>query len=983
MPQPIESLHSVWPQLSLLLDDALALPQDERAAWLDRLSISQPEAAALEGTLRRLLASHADAEFLHTLPRMTQPAAQDARTLAAGTLIGPWQLVREIGAGGMGTVWLAERADRQIKRPVALKLPQSSWAPGLSERLARERDILASLDHPHIARLYDAGLDEVGRPWLALEFVSGRPIDAHVREQALGLRERIALVLQVAAAVSYAHSRSVLHRDLKPANIMVSAEGQVRLLDFGVAKLMQGGQSHTSDLTLKAGRALTPAYASPEQLRGEPLAAASDQYSLAVVAFELLAGALPYDAPRGNAAALQQAIAAGELLRCSAVAPSAASRRALAGDLDAILAKALALQPSDRYDAVDALADDLRHWLQGLPVAARPEPWWRAALRWLRPRRTPLALGLLVLLVLGVALGVGATALAMLALGAGLVAALWQARRANAQAAAARRESARARAVQGFMLDLFRANSDRHPDPQRARQATARELLDLGAARLESALHDAPEARIEVMRTLGEVYTLLQLEGQAVPIWQRRVALAREVHGPASVELAQALIELSSALHATPQRALILPALEEAGRILDALGDRRSVTRGEWYTRMAQCHQVLSLARMQEYADHAVRVLREQPGAGAGADGDDDRLATALHLAARARVLAGEPQAAEALYRESLDQLARLASPPQLHLGQSETALAECLMAQDRREPAIEMLERSLERRHRIFADDDPSLIWAESALALLLHQVGRRIEARELHRSCLERVLRVKGEHDPLYTGRVRLHCARSWAAEGRLAEAQRLAEQVVTVRRAHYAQALVLANSLREWACILTALGRFDAARALFEEALPMAQTNAAGAAHPSMLNAFHLDHARLDVALTQPDRAVARLALFTRAPGTGPSAPRGEECERDLLLSKAALLHHDVAAAGDGAARVVAALSSPPAARTHPALRAEAQVHWARCLLIEGQLGAAIEPARSALAWYRAQDDAASPALAGAAALVEELQRMAAPG
>ena len=300
----------MMPDLRTLLDEALALPAAERTAWLESLT---DERAPLRDTLRGLLAAHGDVEtgtFLATPPELARAgdAALDDVRLAAGDMIGPYRLIAELGSGGMGTVWLAERSDGQLKRQVALKLPHLTWGGALAERLSRERDILASLEHPHIARLYDAGVDRQGRPYLAMEYVDGQTIDVYCNQRALPLGDRLGLLLQVAAAVAHAHARLVVHRDLKPGNILVTADGQVRLLDFGIAKLMDVDRTEESSLTLLSGRALTPEYASPEQIRREPLSTASDVYSLAVVAYELLAGARPYRLKRASVAELEEAI---------------------------------------------------------------------------------------------------------------------------------------------------------------------------------------------------------------------------------------------------------------------------------------------------------------------------------------------------------------------------------------------------------------------------------------------------------------------------------------------------------------------------------------------------------------------------------------------------------------------------------------------------------------------------------------------------
>lgn len=217
--------------------------------------------------------------------------------------MGPYRLMRTIGQGGMGTVWLAERADGLVNRPVALKLPRRGWPDRrLLERLAREREILASLNHPNIARLYDAGVTVAGQPYLALEYVEGRPIDEYVRDEQPDVRRRLGLFLQIALAVAHAHAVLVVHRDLKPTNILVTGEGHVKLLDFGIAKILDEGQSVDTPLTELSGRPLTPEYASPEQVAGAPLTVAADVYALGVVLYELLTGVRPHALHRRDGA---------------------------------------------------------------------------------------------------------------------------------------------------------------------------------------------------------------------------------------------------------------------------------------------------------------------------------------------------------------------------------------------------------------------------------------------------------------------------------------------------------------------------------------------------------------------------------------------------------------------------------------------------------------------------------------------------------
>ena len=437
---PLSAFGANWPALSVLLDEALGLPVPERSAWLERLA---GERATHREALKTLLARQSlveTADFLGTLPVIdTPPPESPAGKLAAGGRVGAYRLLAEIGAGGMGTVWAAERADGLLSRRVALKLPRIVWGGAFAERLARERDILATLEHEHIARLYDVGVDVHGRPYLAMELVEGVPIDAYCDSHALSVRDRVVLLLQVTTAVAHAHARLVVHRDLKPGNILVTAQGQVKLLDFGIAKLLEAGSTRSSALTELAGRALTPDYASPEQIRGEPLGTGSDVYSLGVVAYEVLADARPYRLRRGSAAELEEAIATAEPRPASAAATVPAAKQALRGDLDAILGRALKKGVGERYPSVDAFADDLRRHLRGEPVQARPDSALYRASRFLGRHRWAAAM---------------TTALLVSVIAGGVLSA-WQARVARAEEARALSEVGRQRAVRDLYVETL------------------------------------------------------------------------------------------------------------------------------------------------------------------------------------------------------------------------------------------------------------------------------------------------------------------------------------------------------------------------------------------------------------------------------------------------------------------------------------------------------------------------------------------------
>jgi serine/threonine protein kinase len=399
-------------QISRLLDQALPLDEAGRRLWLETLSDDYQD---LAGPLRQaLLPEFHDKNFATFLQSgdLDDYGATAATGLQAGERVGPYELIRLLGAGGMAEVWLAKRADGVFKREVALKLPSLTRVRReLEQRFARERDILASLEHPHIARLYDAGIDPKGFPYLSMEYVQGELLTDWCDAQRLDIRARLRLFLQVLEAVQYAHERQVIHRDIKPSNILVTQAGQTRLLDFGVATLLDNGDAaQKTPLTTMYGHALTPIYASPELIRGDPTDAKSDIYSLGVVLFELLTGDRPY---RLNAGAsrgiLERAIAAAEVRKPSTqiVQEAWGARgatheqltRQLRGDVDHIVLKALEKEPSARYLSAAAMADDVQRYLDGNP-SPRKRPamaigwesscaaiaWWsrsrRARRRW-------------------------------------------------------------------------------------------------------------------------------------------------------------------------------------------------------------------------------------------------------------------------------------------------------------------------------------------------------------------------------------------------------------------------------------------------------------------------------------------------------------------------------------------------------------------------------------------------------------------------
>ena len=552
---------SQWNTLSHLLEEALDLDATERTAWLERQAGIDP---SLRAALRELLAAHAGngpSTFAGDLPTFPVPNESVCPELACGVCVGPYRLVRLLGRGGMGEVWLAERADRIVSRQVALKLPATTMPHRkLAERFAREREILARLTHPNIARLYDAGFAADGHPYLALEFVEGVPLTQSCDDRHLGVDARIALFLQVLAAVQYAHNNLVIHRDLKPSNILVTREGNVKLLDFGIAKLLANdGSAEETDITRVGGHALTLEYAAPEQVTGAPLTTAVDVYTLGVLLYELLTGARPYRLKRGSLGEIEEAIASVDPIPLSRATYTDAAlaarsttaprlRRALAGDLDTIAQKALRKEPEERYASAGSLADDLSRHRAHLPVTARPASFWYRIVRFVR--RNALAVS-------------AASAIAVLLVAASVVSLALMHR--------AEREATVANAVKNFMTDIFRASTIDQRDDKLVRDMTAPELLDRGARNIGTSLDDAPAAKASLLQLFGEMYEQLGFPDRSLRMHEQSVAVAAGAHGKDSREYALALLEkawVTYVLDKNPDPPLAM--IEEARQVLAA-----------------------------------------------------------------------------------------------------------------------------------------------------------------------------------------------------------------------------------------------------------------------------------------------------------------------------------------------------------------------------------------------------------------------------
>ncbi|MFT7776357.1 protein kinase domain-containing protein [Roseateles sp.] len=592
-----------WQRLSALFDELAELPADERATRL--AAVRPPELAS---RLARMLASLPDGEdtVLAALPGFDAHLAQalaepEGLPPQAGDRFGAWCLAELLGEGGMGQVWRAERADGLYQGEAAIKLLRNDLAtPGLAARFARERTLLGRLTHRGIARLLDAG-EQNGRAFLVLEYVAGRTLSEHVRALALPLAARVKLLVDVARAVEHAHAQLIVHRDLKPSNVMLDEVGATKLLDFGIAGLLDdSGQQADHQLTLVAGRRLTPAYAAPEQITGEPVGAATDIYSLGVMLYELASGELPFGRRGLSRTALEHAVLHGQARRIARTTdgvegsgeagpgrPVDAHRAR--GDLEAVAAKAMRRDPAERYASVGSFVDDLERWLARRPVSVRAEDWRHRAHLWLR-RNTALAAG---------------ATLVFAALSAGLAVSLWQ--RGEAQAAA--RESEQ---VTGYLAELLSAAS---PDRNGGRQPTVVELLDRKRQELATRFNDQPEVKDRIFDTLTKTYFALQRFDVAAPLAEQRLAHARQSFGDEDTRTEDAAVSLAGIHTAVAGGQPIIDLLEPLLRRWDArygpLSEKSHGLRLHLLTaygrlgRFADAERELALARRSNDAIHA------------------------------------------------------------------------------------------------------------------------------------------------------------------------------------------------------------------------------------------------------------------------------------------------------------------------------------------------------------------------------------------
>ncbi len=738
-----------WQRISSHLDELLALDESERAAWLEReiadyeLRAEVAELAAGAEQPSGVLDAGAG-DYLETLLR-DEGLLDPEPSAPEGLSIGPYRVVREVGRGGMGIVYLAERADGQFENRVALKLLRPGFdGEEVIRRFERERRIVARLEHPAIARLLDGGVSADGRPYFAMEFVDGEPLTGYCDRRALSIEDRLRLFEGACDAVQYAHGRLIVHRDLKPSNMLVTGDGRLKLVDFGIAKLLTD-EDEAVALTRPGERhPLTPAYAAPEQFADEPVTAATDVFALGVVLYELISGVHPFEGAGSSGRDLEQAIRGTDPVapsrsatrsgsqRVARTTPTATDRaaarsvssgalgRRLAGDLDAIVMKALRKDPSRRYPSALALREDVGRHLGHRPIEARAEGAAAKASKFVRRHRV----------------GVVVAALLALSLGLGVATTLWQARQKVAQAA-------RAEQVTEFVTSLFESAD---PTQARGRDITAHEVVERGAERVERELAGQPEIQAEMDLVLGRINDKLGLSEEALALLDRSLGRAPLGRGRASQRIrADALRAKGAALvnlgRAAEAESLLLEAAAEHRRLAGA-HDVEVAEDLDWLSIALR-----SLGRLDESED-AVRRSFELRLAAFGPE--HPKVAGSYNNLAVMQRERGAYDQAEANYKRALEIRQRALGGDHPETADTLNNLAALYYHRGRYAEADRAFEQVCEVYGRLYGERHPRTMMGLNNRATVLLRLGESQRSEELYRSILAYWQETAGERHP-----------------------------------------------------------------------------------------------------------------------------------------------------------------------------------------------------------------------------------------
>ena len=826
-----------WSQISALLDEVMDLPADERTAYLE-------DACADDPALRREVESFLEAEanapnFLnddaaHHAGALLPDAPASPTLLSSGQQLGAYRVVEQIGRGGMSAVYRAERADGTFDQEVAIKVMRADFrSDDFIQRFLNERQILASLNHPNIARVFDGGTIEAGHPYFVMEHVEGIPITTYCDERQLSITARLALFQTVAEAVQHAHQNLDVHRDLKPSNILVAEDGTVKLLDFGIAKLLPTGAGTTNPNAPETRTGLhlmTPEYAAPEQVKGEAITTTTDVYALGILLYELLTGYRPYQLGQRSTYEIVQAICEQEPTRPSTIVTQARDevrdgattrpapdhisrargtnanelRRLLSGDLDAIVLKALRKAPGDRYPTVDALVDDVERYMTNQPVLAHAGSIAYRTRKFVTRHRTGvLAAAAIVVLTIGFTAAV-------------MVQSVQLAReRDRAQA-----EAAKANQVSQFLVDLMGQANPYADNPDSGDDVTVRAVMDRGAERIDE-LDDQPAVQAEMLDVIGTVYRELGLFDHAQPLLERSLAMHRRLaDGPDSTT--------ATSLHHLAQLHQEQGNYEQAESLFrEALSIRRAVLGNQHPNVAATLSQLGSLLWFNkgEYApaDSALRAALSIRRATLGNAHID--VAASLNTLANVNHRQGKYDQAEPYYREALTLYReRLGRHPNVAIVQSNFAA----LLRDRGAYAeAERQQREALAIHRETVGDESIDVALDLGnLARILLEQGRLDEAEPLFQESLAKLKALYGAMHP-YIARTEYHFGQLYLRRGGLGAAERhLATAREVTQEVLPPQHVMQANPPLGLGLLHVAAGQPEAAEPLLRESLAIRQ-------------------------------------------------------------------------------------------------------------------------------------------------------------
>jgi len=806
-----------WRRIDDLFQAALDCTPEGREAFLATACDGD---LALRHEVESLLAAYNENSFTSTPAFADAVRVLEQTQAVAGTLIGSYRILREIGRGGMGTVYSAVRADDAFHKLVAIKVIRRGLdSDDIVHRFRSERQILATLDHPNITRLLDGGTTDDGLLYFVMELIEGEPIDTYCDRCRLAIADRLKLFLDVCAAVRYAHQNLVVHRDIKPGNVLVTKDGVPRLLDFGIAKLLQSPSaigSHTRTDT----RPLTPASASPEQVRGEVITTASDVYSLGVLLYLLLTGRSPYRSPMTSAAEIERAICeeepekpslaiARDTGRIGGGVPVDRLRRQLQGDLDTIVLMALRKEPQRRYASVEQLAEDVSRHLADRPVNARADTYGYRAAKFLRRNKALAAAAIVVFLTLT----------------GGIAATLWQARVARHERDVARLEQAKAARINAFLQEMIGYSAATTPgSPKRAKghDATVIDMLDDAAARVETELADQPEVRADMLSTIGVTYSVLANYDAARRYLREAYDLHLAVYGPDRLQTATVMYRLANLSYLTGDYAGAESWIRKAVPIYRTHANDPGF---ELFLLPAILSDAAFMMRARVHFDEAEALWREALSYGPRLDAKHASAAIAPKTyLAQLYIDRGDIEQAAFLASDAVDGLRALGNP--FALAQALIDLGGIRRFQRRYTEAESLIDEGTKMYVYAAGEDHPNIAFGLTSRATALLYEGRYDLAEQDARRALAIAEKVaKGSH--YYAGAAAV-LGRILARTGHAQEGQALLREALGILEPKVPrQSNPMASMLGSLGEVLVVEKQFDAAEPLLTESYATLQS------------------------------------------------------------------------------------------------------------------------------------------------------------